>query len=288
MFEKEIESNNISGKRIFVFESHHFALYPWALLKREFFNSSVNLFSFDYHTDTINPFRKFSYNSKDMSINEKLQKELIKEINFQDDSSLRNAIAKLNHDEHILAAIQSGIIEHAFIISHLGSEKPLSYEEKERIDKCYTPEAILQKVEGTYRITPREERHYPPSDIYMTDFLMSDYDDGNEVANILLDDVFLQQHISVMSRMSGMINLEGNMETPYILDIDLDYFTSKYSLFPNNINIFSKLVQNAKIITIAKESVCVELCSCGNVNSEYLLEKLLLLLEKCLSKGGCH
>ena len=284
MFENEIESNNICGKRIFIFESHHFALYPWALLKREIFNSGINLFSFDYHTDTLNPFSKFSYNSEDMSINEKLQKELIKEMNFQDDSSLRNAITKLNHDEHILAAIQSGIIEHAFIISHLGSEKPLSYEEIERIDKCYTPEEIIQQVEGTYRITPREERHYPPSDIYMTDFLMSDYDDGNEVANILLDDKFLQQHISVMSRMSGIINLEGNIETPYILDIDLDYFTSKYSLFPHNMEIFSRLVKNAKIITIAKESVCVEICSGGNVDSEYLLEKLLLLLEKCLSK----
>ena len=158
----------------------------------------------------------------------------------------------------------------------------MSVEENERLKKLKDIESIKQQLDGTYRITPPEKRHYPPSSIYMTEFIMETFKNRDNAENYHLEDDFLLTHFEVMSRMNKLIRKDGTITAPYILDIDLDYFTTKNSILPKNINVFSRIVKNAEIITIAKESDCVNLCSQCNVTSEYLLEKLLLLLKNII------
>ena len=77
-----------------------------------------------------------------------------------------------------------------------------------------------------------------------------------------------------------MIDSDGNVKSKYILDIDLDYFHVPEAAEPMEDTIIRKLIRNASIITIAKESVCVEMCSEGRCKSEDLLQKVIRLIEK--------
>lgn len=248
-----IEHKNVFGKDVYIFESHQYALYPWALLKRKHITDDISLFTFDYHTDLRPPFYKSSLIKKsplEYQFEEKLQADSLAAINYSEDSSLKDAIEKLCNDEHIMTAVNCGIIKRAYIIAHYGSKNGF----------CQSP------------------------NIYMSDFFMG-FDNGDDVADELLEDGFLAKYFSDLSKKSCLIHEDATLISPYILDIDLDYFTSKKSVLPQNVNIFSKLVQNAEIITIAKESNCVKCCSKGKVDSEYLLKELLLLLKRCIEQN---
>lgn len=308
----KIEHKNIHNKDIYIFEDHHYALYPWALARRK---CRCELFSFDYHTDTHEPFLREIYshepiNKTELDFNK--QKCLIADIDYSDDASLCRAISKLHNDEHIKTAIAANIIQYAFIISQLGRETPESFEEKERLKKFASGEALVEMMNGTHKITSLKDRHYPESEIYMPDFDINNYfkceeasseeekgqdkrqdeeqEDSSEDATIgnndysyvLIEDDFLLTYMQVLSRMSNLIESDGTINSNYVLDIDLDYFTSKKAIAPINHKIFSQLIQNAKIITIAKESACVEMCSEEKVTSEYLLPRLLSLIESSL------
>ena len=80
--------------------------------------------------------------------------------------------------------------------------------------------------------------------------------------------------------------IENNQFTQdYILDIDLDYFHTLKSIQPDNCDTIYSLIRNAKIITIAKEPICVDNLKYGNeqINSELLLDALLNHIEQALS-----
>ena len=308
---EKIEHNVIHNKSIYVFEDHHYALYPWALARRK---CCCKLFSFDYHTDTHEPFLREVYSHEPnykLDFDYVKQKQLIANINYQDDESICLAISKLHNDEHIKTAIASGIIECAFIISQSGNETPQSFEEEERLKRFDSGEALIEIMNGTHVVTPLRDRHYPESSIYMPDFNINNYfneesseeaneeassEDGaivnNYYSDVLIEDDFLLSYMQVLSRMNNLIDPDGTIRANYILDIDLDYFTSKKAIEPSSHNIFSKLIKNAEIITIAKESACVEMCSeiasetCvgEKVTSEYLLPKLLSLIESSLQE----
>lgn len=272
MKELGMEYKNIKGKTVFIFESHHYALYPWALVKRKHQDSEINLLSFDYHTDTHEPFLSYMYKH---GLDQEHINGMIRNINYLDDNSLKIAIYNLIFDEHIKTAVKCGILEHAFIISQSGKETPISYEEKERIDNLWNEESIRQILSGEYSITPRMNRTYPPSDIYVTDF-------NCENDESILNDDFLREQFEMFSRMNNIIQKDGTILSKYILDIDLDYFTFPDAVRPEEHNIFSSLVKNSEAITIAKESDCVDMCSDGRTNSRELLNGILSLIEDIL------
>ncbi len=93
---------------------------------------------------------------------------------------------------------------------------------------------------------------------------------GSENEDIL-DDGFLGRELKALVRMSDLIKENGVLERPYIFDIDLDYFTYPEAVKPVKKDIFGTLARNAEIITVAKESVCVDMCSKGKCNAEELL-----------------
>lgn len=279
----DIQKKLIKGHEVYIFEKHHYALFPWSKIKTGNIDHKFVLFSFDHHTDTHTPFLDYCYYH-----NEKME-NLISKIKFNDESSINDAVLKLRNDEHIKTALKIGLFEKAFIISHLNTfeEVPMSVQEKERLKKLEKndPEYLMQIINGDYGITPRAERTYEESEIYMPPFVAEGiYEYGGENDDNVLEDDFLAEKMIILSRMCpDIVSAEGKIKCDYILDIDLDYFHTMKSIDPSTKKIFSQLVKSAKAITIAKEPVCVEIVRSEEiVTSDILLEKLLELLELIL------
>jgi len=275
-----IQKKLIKGHEVYIFEEHHYALFPWSEIKTNNIEHKFVLFSFDHHTDTHDPFLYYC------NCNEKEMKKLISEIKFNDESSINDAVLKLRNDEHIKTALKTGIFKKAFIISHSNTfdDVPMSVQEKERMEKVkrHDMEYMMQCINGDYGITPRAERTYEESEIYMPPFVAEGiYEYGGEYDDDVLEDDFLAEKMMILSRMCpDIVSAGGKIKCDYILDIDLDYFHTMKSINPLSKRIFSQLVKSAKAITIAKETACVELeRSEETVTSDILLEKLLKLLE---------
>ena len=278
-------NNNIQKKlikehEVYIFEKHHYALFPWSEIKNNNIDQRFVLFSFDHHTDIREPFLSYC------DCNEKEMQNFVSKIKLNDESSINDAVLKLNNDEHIKTALKIGIFEKAFIISHSNvfDDVPMSVQEKARMETIEKndPEYMMQIIEGNYGITPRAERTYEESDIYMPPFVsegISEY--GRENEDEVLEDDFLTEKMMILSRMCpDIISAEGEIKCDYIMDIDLDYFHTMKSINPISKRIFSQLVKSAKAITIAKEPVFVETeRSEKTVTSDILLEKLLKLFE---------
>lgn len=274
-----ITKNTILDKEIFLCESHHFALLPWAEYKRKMPKESIYLMTFDYHADIIDPFLRYC----DGNTNK--MKSLLEKVNYESVDSIKNAIKKLKNDEHIRTAVGAGIIDKVYIVSYQGSEIPCSYEEEERLKNPYAPKYLKKMISKENVITPQQDRTYPKAKIHCTEFMPWGINEmGDEYDSDVLEDSFLTEKFQIFSRMSPDIILsDGTIKGKYILDIDLDYFRKLSALKPKHYQIFSNLVKNSEIITIAEETVCVELVRTDkSVNSAILKEKLLNLLTGIL------
>lgn len=273
-----MEEEIICEKKVYFFESHQYALKPWAELKKRYVDSDILLISFDHHTDIIEPFLRYSERNKEM------QRDMVSKIDFRDNDTIQFAIENLKNDEHIKAAIDSKIIKSAYIVSHDGRETPESVQEKERLDKYQRgdSEYIMQMVSGDFGITPLAERNYPEADIHMTSFMPEGvYECGDEYDDVVLEDIFLKEKMSGFSRMSPkVISANGMIQGKYILDIDLDYFHTVKAIEPEDYAIFANLVINAEIITVAEEPICVEQVRTDDVVTSKLLKAKLLELIK--------
>jgi hypothetical protein len=72
----------------------------------------------------------------------------------------------------------------------------------------------------------------------------------------------------------------NSISDPLILDFDLDYFSCSKSLKPKNIEILSKLVNRAKIITIAREKKYFEMTKIEtSFTNDKALELLIALIK---------
>lgn len=242
-------------KHLFICEKHNEVLLPWAWLRQT--TNNLNLLTFDHHTDIIDAFCRYLYNNKGETLD-----ALIKETDFTNDTTIKNAIAKLNNDEHINAAIKCGIISKAFVVSFAGSfDNPPSNEWSK----------IFSNVEDTVgymteKITIPKYQTYPEADIYTigTD---GNLDNLNGISNDFISFVLLK--IKEMSKIE-IIN------TNYILDIDLDYFHTYEALREENINEFQQLLSHSVSITIATEP---------SFTSEYLdPEKVLNMVTDIIKR----
>lgn len=273
---KEIKHIQIKSKDIYIFESHHYALSPWAELRNTLSKAPI-LISFDHHLDYVDPFAGFIYNQVNLN-KTKLRTELLNEINFSDKDTIEMAISKLKHNEQIETAIATDIINKALVISFNNHDIPEPIE----------PEKIsivqrLQKYRSELENIPRSYI-YPEANIYFPKITPR----NTNLANYKLDDdvietKFLRDKFDVFHEMCPkIIHKNHSISEKYILDIDLDYFHTVKSMNPEDPQFLYQIIQNSEIITIALEPGCVELESNGNVNSEQLLEKLLQHIENAL------
>lgn len=276
----DIICENIGGKDVFIFEDHHQALLPWAHLKHKIGTAPV-LLSFDYHTDTRMAFTRYAYNiNSNFQEMERISQARCSLINSFDFETIKDAISNLNHDEHIDAAIRSGIIDCAYIVQNQSSATN-SIEDNRYFENLRKPEFFFSKPQRpshpmTYEVP--KNRIFIASDAYTFD--QHECVDGDAAIVRHRDRAIEDAHISIrlgdlrqMSHTSGLPWFEHN---PYVLDIDLDYFNTWKSINPDYCSVFYQLIRNSSGITIAKESDCVEMLrrECEEITSDYLLARM--------------
>jgi hypothetical protein len=253
----------IGSKDVYIVRDHHWALLPWSIVRSRI-GHPLSLITLDHHTDTKLAFLSYIYyalNRDPRRINstegERLRGEMIDAIYCQDEDSVRAAIKKLKHDEHVSAATLSGIIDFAYVVQLMDSSGTAIAE---------VPDDRMLIVPT--RCMPGCEKS--PHDQECVDAL---YDN-------VLDNSFLDFKLREASEICSAWGAGGPGSSPYILDIDLDYFHTKKSVAPENPSAFLRLAKNSVAITIALEPECVEELQAEGegLSAEYLLDHLESLI----------
>lgn len=221
-----------------VVNDHHRVLVAWSQIRLKL-SAAPRLITLDYHTDTSSPFR--NYLKSNLNV---IQDDLIKKINFKDLRSIEEAIELLSHDEHIVTAIKSDIISAAFIIAHNAIDTDLETFKNHKIMCCGLDSKSQNKV-------------------------------SRNICDRVLETDFLKSKIESFDFMLQNLGHENLLGSSYILDIDLDYLNTFKSICPSDSSFFKKLVQNAKLITVATEEAHVKMCAWDkDLDSKFLLSSL--------------
>lgn len=273
----------ISGKKAFVVTKHHFVLQAWAELRQTLPTAPI-LITLDHHTDTAPAFRAHLHRTRmhDPQVHGidhfcRLMDQKLHRIDYHNPQSIVDAVLHLNHDEHIHAAIQAGILNHAYAISYS--------------DFCGTPRRQFRHMSSEERAAaffslgdddapfdlPPDRIFHVPSECAV-DCPATTHTDACYVehsAQAIENDYLARKfvHIAEMSAVFGIANV---LDHPFILDIDLDYFHSARSIEPKNPSLFYELIRRAIAVTIATEPdfVGYERLSGETITAELLLARL--------------
>lgn len=261
MYESEI----INGKNIFIFEDHATAILPWAEIRKQS-DGSLNLFTLDFHSDTSEAFHKHLHGKTggDWSRIESLRETLIDGIDIYNSRDLEKLLPLLSHDEQIDFSIRTKIFDFAFVVHfdnadddfQLGGEFP-----EDRI--LVLPNLCAVGCEKTTHGDLCTEEH----------------------SNQAIETVNLEDKLAKAKQITESLGRKECIHSPYVLDIDLDYFRTKTSINPKNISAFHKLISDSAAITIAKEPewVIKGRLNEETIDSEYLLKKMLEIISKALN-----
>lgn len=292
---------NEKGKPIYIFANHATAIRAWYAEKS---GSSLNLITFDEHTDTRPPLCSYAnsyFGGKNerilpilehikTNLSEDLLKRLLTPRGYLKETEMKSYGAKpvdcrLKHDEHITTALYLGIIDTAYICCHKADCSVYDHKEDEY---CETYERIKSLSKAYPSSYPTDEENTAESCFNE----LEKYSMRN-ISNFIIDKLYS----------NGL-----NTQHPYILDIDLDYFVNIDALAQpiERYNRFGELVRNAQVITIATEPKCFKesqnifnkkakeynsLCTPedGEVelrhkNSSYALDKLLSIIRYSLNE----
>jgi hypothetical protein len=104
--------------------------------------------------------------------------------------------------------------------------------------------------------------------------------------DLAIESEYLDAKLDVANEMCRSVDQTSIWERKYILDIDLDYFTTEKSIAPNDARTFHKLIRNAEAITVALEPtyVLAERINGETITSEFLLSRFLEHLRSALSE----
>lgn len=254
---------NIRGKDVYVVESHHHVLQPWANIRKSMATAPV-LLTLDYHTDTDEPFNRYRNNAtssltgkKKAAAMDAMLPALISRLRFDDEASLHNAILDLDNDEHIHTAIQTGIVSRAFIVNLSCS--------------TYSERGVLYETGSFCGIGCAKTSH----------------DDGCRSFHSaqVLESIYLDHELAVLNGLAAQDGVPKLEAGPYILDIDLDYFRSEKAIAPDDPTTFHRLVRNAVAVTLATEPDYVEeLRDEGSkITAEMLLETMIERISEAVA-----
>lgn len=247
----------IGNHNVFIVDRHHEVLPAWVKACRDY-QVALPLITFDYHTDLRLMFGSYSSANGGVGVisREKLYQlanERLAEVDINDEDSVASAVADLRHDEHIDCAIKLGLISHAYV--SLGW-----YEQKSDY-----PNATLFNYDPCVPGCTNENHGSESCAIRRAD--------------LVIDDSVLAPRLSEISK---SIDLEID---PYILDIDIDVFSTCAAISPPSASEFHRLICNAAVITVAREKSCVEEYGIGGgcleegLTVEYLEAKLIGKIE---------
>ncbi|WP_171385718.1 UPF0489 family protein [Vibrio hepatarius] len=263
---EEVSIETPYGKRVFIFENHATAFQVWAN-ETDKHQHKPFVISLDFHSDTKEAYsRNFPIKAERIDY----QKKVLNEF-YVCDMKIAEAMKELQHDEHIDASIKAGIISHSFSLQFQDFRGTLSEEENQyyEIDATRRHLERIPYPSGPFHYELPENKMFviaPNETITDADILNS--------KNSVLEDSFLEVQFRKIESIMG----SGWMEnTNYILDIDLDYFTTYQSVRPEKPNAFYELIRNCSFITIAKESGCVlaNRLAGEHINSSILLDNIL-------------
>ncbi|RTL52292.1 MAG: hypothetical protein EKK46_11060 [Rhodocyclaceae bacterium] len=274
---------DIGGKTVYVVDDHHYALAPWALMRRQM-GRAPNLITLDHHTDVHEAFLGHAH----LETYERggdawaLARDLVKRIDWQNDQSLLWAIEHLRHDEHIDAATLSGVLNYAFCIQLSDYSGNPSIEQQaydaDRQARWPQPPTLPPPCRPmTYGI-PGNHIFVISHDCAIGCNRMPHNDDCVvEHGNMVIESIYLDDQLARGAEMSRCVGIEHLEAQPYILDIDLDVFHSRQAIGPADSTTFYRLIRNAVAITVATEAECVEDLKFDGeaIDASFLLAKLI-------------
>lgn len=255
---------DVYGKDVYIVDDHHYALAPWALVRRRL-GRAPNLITIDHHTDVYEAFLGHTNLETWESGGDALAlaRELVKGIDWRDDQSLVWAIERLRHDEHIDAATLSGILNYAFCIqlSDSGgnpSIEGLAYDADRQARWPQPPTLPPPRRPMTYA-DPENHIFVISHDCAIGCNRMPHNDDCVvEHGNMIIESIYLDDQLARGAEMSRCVGIDDIESQPYILDIDLDAFHSRQAIDPADRTTFYRLIRNAVAITVATEAECVD------------------------------
>lgn len=274
---------DVCGKDVYIVDDHHYALAPWALIRRHL-GRSPNLITLDHHTDVHEAFLGHAHletyeNGGDAWA---LAKDLVNRIDWQDDQSLLWAVEHLRHDEHVDAATLSGILNYAFCIqlSDHGGNPSIEQQEYDADRQARWPQP--PKLPPPHRPMNYED---PANHIFVISHdcaigcsRMPHNDDCVvEHGNMVIESIYLDDQLARGAEMSRCVGIDHLESQPYILDIDLDAFHSRQAIEPADRTTFYRLIRNAVAVSVATEAECVvELKFDGEaIDADFLLARLV-------------
>ena len=274
---------DFGGKDVYVVDDHHYALAPWALMRRRL-GRAPNLITLDHHTDVHEAFLGHAHLETYESGGDAwaLARDLVKRIDWQNDQSLLWAIEHLRHDEHIDAATLSGVLNYAFCIQLSDHGGNPSIEQQE-----YDADRQARWPQPTKLPPPRRPMTYedPANHIFVISHdcaigcnRMPHNDDCVvEHGNMVIESIYLDDQLTRGTEMSRSVGIDHLEAQPYILDIDLDVFHSRQAIEPADRTTFYRLIRNAVAITVATEAECVEDLKFDGeaIDADFLLARLL-------------
>lgn len=281
-------AQNIGGRDVFVVQNHAEALFYWAQVRR--LASPPILISLDHHTDAHPAFLRATHRGFDDDSQRQSREEaehLVRQIDFNSDESVRRAVGMLKNDEHIDAAIRADILSYAFVVHHNSQNTP-SIEERAYAEAMCMEKILERKIRREPDpVLPSRPHHYnvPENRIFLRRVLCAPdctkrpHDDDCQKPHFdqALEAKYLDAQLTVLGEMGEAVGITSLQDTPYILDIDLDYLKTGKAANPTSPETFHTLIRKSLAVTIALEPVFVEELRLDGetITSESLLADIL-------------
>ncbi|SMB80705.1 UPF0489 domain-containing protein [Desulfonispora thiosulfatigenes DSM 11270] len=248
----------VGGKKTYIVENHHEVIISWSEYASNNETAPV-LLTFDHHIDTRSAFYRYSRKVAGLEWRP-VRDQLIANVDINDSNSIEAALKRLCNDEHIDFALQTGIISDAIVFSLMDVGICRDFANNKI---CYIDPYCTSKY--------NKNSHGDECQIDVYDKVI----EGEEL-------FFKLKQINQF--IPGFF-ISDRINKKFILDIDLDCFHTKKAINPVDMSVFNYLVNNAEIITIAKEGYYVDLEKKDNdINENYLLEKLLAHIENSIER----
>ena len=290
---------SIRGKSVVSFESHHYALLPWSEWRQDL-DAAPRLLSIDYHTDKHEPFLRWTFKEWTHQTGDRvgmpsdnelaaLRSKRLSMVSPGDRASVAAAVLDLCHDEHIKTALQTDVLDVAFLISHEDQDKLLSDQQIALDQEWEKQDDIVQLMRIAEKPSAQAPFTYTLSASRLV-ILEDDTPQPDESAyrqwrDSVIDGPFLQRRLDLIDDICRTAGLDPLFSRPFILDIDLDAFNTRQAIAPQDPSVFYELIRRAYAISIAQEPGCVEACQIEGerLAAPWLEKQLMAHIERALS-----
>ncbi len=251
----------IQGKPICVVEKHNQVFPFWARLSQES-GKPFFLLSFDQHMDCFPPFNAqyawFCERTNRWATPEDFTEYQAQQLSQFDRNSLKSMqkiAEKLFHTEQITAALKLGFVNDALLLC--SSEH-----------SCYRDEGVCVAGLECY-VNCQKEPH--------------DDDCNIKKKNDVIETVNIEMLLTEAIELTQKDYFHVLEEEDYLLDIDLDVFQTKQSLYPRDPRFFNDIIQGAKAISIATEPGYIDIIDGPKIRVMHIHQRILEMIRTALS-----